>query len=222
MATGKAFTRAADASLVDAATRTVSFATEDGGTVCGDLYGSGERGVVLAHGGRFNKESWATQGRALAEAGFHVLAVDLRGYGCSKGPGAAEPMSAPLHFDVAAAVRYLRDAGAKTVSAVGGSMGGEPAATVASRAGAIHRLVLLGSTPDGDPQQLKAPVLFLMARDDANDDGPRLPGLRAYYDKAPEPKELIVLDGSAHAQFLFETEHAARVMRAILEFLSSP
>jgi hypothetical protein len=69
---------------------------------------------------------------------------------------------------------------------------------------------------------LKAPVLFIMARDDANDDGPRLPGLRAYYDKAPEPKELIVLDGSAHAQFLFETEHAERVMREIQRFLSAP
>jgi pimeloyl-ACP methyl ester carboxylesterase len=221
-ASGKTFTRAADASLVDAAARTVSFATEDGGTVCGDLYGSGARGVVLAHGGRFNKESWATQGRALAEAGFHVLAVDLRGYGCSRGRGDAEPMNAPLHFDVAAAVEYLRKAGAKTVSAIGGSMGGDPAAAVALRAGAIHRLVLLGSTPGGDPRQLKAPVLFIMARDDANDDGPRLPGLRAYYDKAPEPKELMLLDGSAHAQFLFETEHAERVMREIQRFLSAP
>jgi hypothetical protein len=36
----------------------VWFPTEDGGMVFGDIYGKGERGVVLAHGGRFNKESW--------------------------------------------------------------------------------------------------------------------------------------------------------------------
>jgi len=33
----------------------VSFPTDDGGTIHADLYGTGERGVVLAHGGRFNK-----------------------------------------------------------------------------------------------------------------------------------------------------------------------
>lgn len=39
--------------------------------------------------------------------------------------------------------------------------------------------------------------------------------------RAPDPKELIILDGSAHAQFIFETEHGGRVMREILRFLST-
>ena len=58
---------------------TVSFPTEDGGLVYADVYGKGERGVVLAHGGRFNKESWAEQARALADAGFRAVAIDFRG-----------------------------------------------------------------------------------------------------------------------------------------------
>src|SRR5687767_12910085 len=33
----------------------VTFTTRDGGVIRGHLYGMGERGVVLAHGGRFNK-----------------------------------------------------------------------------------------------------------------------------------------------------------------------
>lgn len=56
----------------------VSFATSDGGTVYADVYGKGDRGVVLAHGGRFNKESWEKQARTLAAAGFRVLAIDFR------------------------------------------------------------------------------------------------------------------------------------------------
>ena len=44
---------------------------------------------------------------------------------------------------------------------------------------------------------------------------------RRKYEKAPQPKELIVLDGSAHAQFLFQTNQADRVMREILRFLSA-
>jgi len=44
----------------------VSFATQDGGLIYADVYGAGDRGVVLAHGGRFNKESWEKQARILA------------------------------------------------------------------------------------------------------------------------------------------------------------
>jgi hypothetical protein len=47
------------------------------------------------------------------------------------------------------------------------------------------------------------------------------PRIREQYEKAPEPKELIILDGSAHAQFLFQTDQGDRVMREILRFLSA-
>jgi hypothetical protein len=59
-------------------------------------------------------------------------------------------------------------------------------------------------------------------RDDANADGPRLPTIRAQYARAGDPKELIVVDGSAHAQLLFDTDQGERVMREILRFLRAP
>jgi pimeloyl-ACP methyl ester carboxylesterase len=202
---------------------TVSFPTEDGGLVYADVYGDGDRAVVLAHGGQFNKESWEKQARILAAANFRVLALDFRGYGKSRGPGDADPMDAPLHLDVLAAVRYLHKTGANSVSVVGGSMGGSAAgdASIASRSGEIDRLVLLGAAPNGPADQLKSPTLFIVARDDTSGDGPRLPGIRKQYEKAHEPKELIILDGSAHAQFLFQTDQADRVTREILRFLSA-
>jgi pimeloyl-ACP methyl ester carboxylesterase len=210
-------------SVAAAAQKTVSFPTEDGGEVYADVYGGGDRGIVLAHGGRFNKESWEKQARTLAAGGFQVLALDFRGYGKSRGPGQSDPMSAPLQLDVLAAVRYLRKTGAKSVSVVGGSMGGGAAgdASIASRPGEIDRVVFLGSAPNGPADKLKSSTLFIVARDDANDDGPRLPGIRAQYEKAPEPKELIILEGSAHAQFLFQTDQGDRVMREIVRFLSA-
>jgi pimeloyl-ACP methyl ester carboxylesterase len=206
-----------------AAQKTVSFPTEDGGLVYADVYGEGVRGVVLAHGGRFNKESWEQQARTLASAGFQVLAIDFRGYGKSKGPGDAHPMDAPLHLDVLAAVRYLRETGAKSVSIVGGSMGAGAAgdASIASRPGQIDRLVFLGGSPNGPAEKLKSASLFIVARDDSNDDGPRLPRIQEQYKKAPEPKALIILEGSAHAQYLFQTDQAERIMREILKFLSA-
>lgn len=203
------------------AQKTVSFPTEDGGVVFADLYGVSDRTVVLVHGGQFNKESWAKQVPLLVAAGFEVLAIDLRGYGKSHGPGDKHPMDAPLEQDVLATVRYLHRNGAKTVSIVGGSMGGSAAgdASIASQPGEIDRLVLLGAAPNGPAERLKSPALFIVARDDTSGDERRLPGIQAQYEKAPEPKKLIVLDGSAHAQFLFRTDQAERVMREILQWL---
>lgn len=209
---------------IASAQKTVSFPTEDGGVVFADLYGTGDRGVVLAHGGQFNKESWTKQAEALVLSGFQVLAIDFRGYGKSHGPGDSDPMDAPLHLDVLAAVHYMRKNGAKSVSVIGGSMGGSAAgdASIASQPGEINRLVLLGAAPNAPADKLKSPILYIVARDDASDEGPRLPGIRAQYAKSPQPKRLIVLDGSAHAQFLFQTNQSGRVMREILRFLTAP
>jgi len=200
----------------------ISFPTEDGGVVYADAYGGGDHGVVLAHGGQFNKESWQQQARTLVTSGFRVLAIDFRGYGQSHGPGQSDIYSAPLYLDVLAAVRYLRKTGAKTVSVVGASLGGGAAgdASIASQPGEIDRVVFLASGPNRPANGLKASSLFIVARYDSSEAGPRLPAIRAQYEKAPQPKELIVVEGSAHAQFLFQTDQGHRVMKEIVRFLT--
>lgn len=201
----------------------VNFATEDGGTIYGNLYGQGKHGVVLVHGGRFNKESWTKQAPELVQAGFRVLAIDLRGYGKSTGPGQKDIFSAPLHLDVLAAVRYLREKGAKTVSVMGGSLGGGAAGDAVAHAkpGEIARIVTLAgfwSHQRGD--KINVPLLVIVTRDDANSDGPRLPGIQREFDKVPAKKELLILEGSAHAQFMLDTDHSATIMKKVIEFLS--
>ncbi len=202
-----------------------TFPTSDGGLIHGDLYGrGGDRAVVLAHGGRFNKESWAKQARELAAAGYRVLAINFRGYGQSRGPGQADPLSAPLHLDVLAAVRFLREAGAKSVALIGGSMGGSAAADAAAlaRPGEIDALIILGAGSGSEPpEKIAGRKLLIVAREDTSGAGPRLPRIQAQFDRMTEPKRLLIVDGSAHAQYLFETEHGDRVMKEILSFLAS-
>jgi pimeloyl-ACP methyl ester carboxylesterase len=209
---------------IAAAQEHVSFPTKDGGQIQADLYGKGDRAVVLAHGGRFNKESWKKQAEALSRAGFRVLAINFRGYGQSTGPGQADPLGAPLHLDVLAAVRYLRKSGATSVSVVGGSMGGSAAgdASVEAEQGEIDRLVFLGSGgSENAPEKMKGRKLFIIARDDlGSGDIPRLPKVRELYARTPGPKELIIVEGTAHAQFLFATDQGERVLREIVRFLS--
>jgi pimeloyl-ACP methyl ester carboxylesterase len=201
----------------------VSFSTQDGGVVHADVYGSGDRGLVLAHGGRFTKESWTEQMPAFLNAGFRVLAIDFRGRGQSRGPQSKSGEEG-AEYDVLAAVRYLRKTGAKTVAIIGASFGGEAAAdaSIDAEPGEIDRLVLLAAWTDRPPEKIKGRKLFIVARDDANGDGLRLPRIRANYEKASGPKELLILDGSAHAQFLFATDQRDRLLREILRFLSQP
>lgn len=200
----------------------MSFPTSDGGLIFGDVYGKGARGVLLAHGGRFQKEGWEKEAKTLADVGFRVLAIDFRGEGQSRGAATAREPDANRHLDILGAVRYLRSTGAKTVFVVGASMGGDYAAEAAqAEPAAIDRLVLLASGAYTPVEKMRGPKLFILARDDANTEGLRLPRILAQYKKAREPKKLIILEGSAHAQFLFATDQGERLMREILRFLSA-
>jgi pimeloyl-ACP methyl ester carboxylesterase len=194
----------------------VSFPAQDGGSVYADSYGAGKRGVVLAPGARFDKASWKDQASALANAGFHVLAIDFRGKGKSRGgPNSTE---ADMYLDVLAAVRYLREHGVTSVAVLGASMGGGAAAkaVVNAKPGEIDRLILLAAVPNQAPERLTVPKLFAVAQGD-----PLMERVRQQYERSPEPKELLILDGSAHAQFLFPTDQGERLMSEILRFLSA-
>ncbi len=194
--------------------RDVSFTTADGGTIDADLYGRGTSGVVFAHGAIFNKESWAPMARRMAAKGFQALAIDFRGYGRSHGgsdPGAQDQ-------DVLAAVRWLHAHGANKVSVVGGSMGGGAAgeAAIEAKPGEIDKLILLSPMPITHPERLKAAsILYIASRDEG-----LAPRVRQQYARAPKPKKLILLPGSAHAQNIFATGEAQALSDAIVQFLT--
>ena len=201
----------------------MSFPTDDGGVVYADLYGRGERGVVLAHGGRFTKESWTEQAQVLSEAGFWTLAIDFRGRGQSRSGSGAASGDDGAYYDVLAAVRYLRRRGAQRVSVVGASFGGEAAAraSVEAALGEIDRIVLIAHSPISEPEHIKGRKLFITSRDDFSGSGTlRLPSIRDQYERAPDPKELVILDGSAHAQHMFSTDQGPCLLSEILRFLS--
>lgn len=204
------------------AQETVSFRTVDGGTIYGDVYGSSERAVLLAHGGRFDRTSWAGQAPVLAAAGYRVLAIDFRGRGESVGGHEWDGSDEGYVYDVRAALAWLRETGSISISVVGASFGGWAAARVATEAepGEIDALVLLAHSPIERPEDLTGRKLFITARDDPYADGsPRLADVRDQYERAPEPKELVVLDGAAHAQHLFDTPQGERLLDEVLRFL---
>jgi len=207
------------------AQRPVTIAVPDtAGSIHGDLYGSGARGLVLAHGGRFDKDSWKDQANAFADAGFTVLAINFRGDTVHQdGTPSAEGSDQDNAADVLAAVRYLHKTGIKSVSAIGASLGGDAVgnADAQARPGEFDCVVFLGSSGGDSPEQLKGRKLYLVARSDTSGDGLRLPGIRAHYARAPKPKKLVIVAGAAHAQYLFATSQGPRVLHQILEFVSA-
>jgi pimeloyl-ACP methyl ester carboxylesterase len=50
-------------------------------------WGDGDRRILIVHGLGSNAAGWWRVGPALADAGFHVIGVDLRGHGGSDSPG---------------------------------------------------------------------------------------------------------------------------------------
>ena len=191
----------------------------------GDLYGHGSRAIILAHGGRFGKESWKPQAQVLANAGFLVLALRFRGDRTNPDGTTGAFGSYPDNAeDVLAAVAYLHSIGTTSISAIGGSLGGDAVgnADAQSPPGTFDRIVILAAEGGDAPEKLTGRKLFILARDDSNGSGPRLPGITRHYEKAPQPKKLVLLEGSAHAQFLFDTPQGPPLLEEILHFLTKP
>jgi pimeloyl-ACP methyl ester carboxylesterase len=87
--------------------------------------------VVFLHGAGMDHSVWALPARALAYAGYRVLAVDLPGHGASEGP--------PL-----TSVAALADWTAALIEAAGG-----PAALVGHSMGALIALATAARHPEG-------------------------------------------------------------------------
>jgi len=195
--------------------RDVSFPTADGGIVDADLYGTGERGVVFAHGAIFNKQSWASLAKQVAGLGYRALAIDFRGYGKSR--AGSDPNA--LYQDVLAAIRWLHGQGVKSVSVIGGSMGGGASARAATQAtpGEIDKLILLSPVPIRTPEKLKAKNIYYIASRNES----LASAIREQYARAPKPKKLVILEGNGHAQNIFATSQAQLLTDTILGFLRS-
>ncbi|MFG0256582.1 MAG: alpha/beta hydrolase [Phycisphaerales bacterium JB043] len=199
--------------------RTITFHAPDGATVEADVYGTSRHTLILAHGGRFTKESWSEQAPVLADAGFQVIAINFRGRGNSVAPD--DPQGNNVHLDVVAAIDHALTNDAKPISIIGASFGGWASSkAIALRPNTVDRVVFL-ACPVEEPETLTGRKLFILARDDfRGEDTLRLPEIQEDFDLAPEPKQLVLLEGDAHAQFLFESDQADRLMDELLRFLT--
>ena len=198
----------------------VSFTTEDGLTIKGRLFGSGETAVVFAHMYPNDQRAWWDFASEVAGQGYAALTFDFRGYGETGG----SKDIALIDRDLAGAVRYLRENGYQRVILVGASMGGTAALKVAARdefEGLVAGVVAV-SAPQAfqglvaldDVADIKVPMLFVASERD----GVAFESLEASYDSATGPKEQQVYPGDAHGTELLDGGHAAEFKALLFDF----
>jgi pimeloyl-ACP methyl ester carboxylesterase len=138
-------------STVQSTSQTVTFRGVDDLKLIGDEWNrdgaSAERRptVLMLHGGGQNRHSWKNTGQILADAGFHVIALDSRGHGDSdRSPTATYTVEA-LCSDI---LQVLYQIG-RPVVVVGASMGGLTGILAAHEAGSelVTKLILVDVVP---------------------------------------------------------------------------
>jgi dienelactone hydrolase len=184
--------------------RDVDIKTADGVTLKASYFSPGTPGpaVLLIHQCNMDRRAWDAFGDALATAGFHVLAPDLRGFGDSPRPAAPQKWGADLD---AVLSYFLAQPGVdKEHAAAGGaSCGVVEAAMLASRQKAIKALVLLsGGAGAGLNHIATTPALPVFGaaaeRDDAADP------TRAAVEASKNPhSNLRIIEGNAHGVPMF-------------------
>jgi len=103
---------------------------------------------------------------------------------------------------------------------LGGSAGGGAAAEAATDSQTeVEALVLLAPMAIDRPDRVRGRKLIVVGRDDRSGEGLRLPGVRAQYARYPGPKQLLVLEDSAHGQRLLDGPRGPALRAAILRFL---
>lgn len=161
--------------------------------------GEGEHAVIAIHGAGGNTKKFFFEDRGaqfaqgLAKAGFRVIAVTWSG---ETGGGFRE---------VGAAVEHAKITGAKKISLMGHSRGGELAANYARQQsdGSFDTVVQFSSVDDQGLALTKTKKLFAFNKYDkwAN-------WQPSAFEKSAEPKQMIALGGSGHPVSALVSEQA--------------
>lgn len=203
----------------------ITFETSDGVTIVGDYYEAGGRTALLLHMRPATRESWKAFSGKLVEAGFSVLAIDLRGHGESVQTKdgrtldynrMSEAEERESIKDVEAAMAWLgreQSVAGDKVALVGASIGANLALQYFSDHREVKSAALLspgldyrGIKTEPMVRKLAAPQgIYLVA---AEDDEYSAESVRALAQKTRAPSELKVFANGGHGTRLFETHSA--------------
>ena len=189
----------------------VSFRAADGTTLSAEFWpasGSNVPAIVLVHMLTRSSHDWDITAERLHQAGFLVLAPDLRGHGDSSGSFNAAVDLSPLLQDVVAAIGWVKrrpEVAAGRIGLAGASVGASLAIQAAAGDPSVRSVVLL--SPGIDYRGLKSdtamkkygdrPVLLVASKNDPY----ALRSAKALSEDAPRA-QLETLDEAGHGTMM--------------------
>lgn len=191
----------------------------DGVKIAGAFYGKPDQpAVLLLHMMPATKESWHRFSETLAERGFQVLAIDLRGHGGSEGgPDGYKKFSDKEHYesmkDVEAGVDFLKSKSASSISLAGASIGANLALEYAAGHLEVSKVMLL--SPGLDYRGIKTEPAIGRLRDGQSvyfvaslDDPYSAETVKTLFLETPQvvEKQIKVFERAGHGTAIFEKE----------------
>ncbi len=207
----------------------VEFQTADGVNIAADYSAPSDpssRGIVLAHMMPATKESWKDFAVKLQEAGYHVLAIDLRGHGESGG-GDYRIFSDKEHqasiLDLDAAANFFKEKGVAQIGFAGASIGAnlslqylaenpETKAAILFSPGIDYRGIML--EPLAEKVSDMSKILFIGSEDDAGSMGGSCEEILEALGNPPK----ICYEAGGHGTNLFQNH--PDLMDKIVDFLN--
>ena len=205
----------------------VALTARDGVAIAGDYYlpnAESVKGLLLLHMMPADRASWRQFGTRAQEAGWHVLAVDLRGHGASQGgPDGYKNFSDLEHqasrFDVEAGAEFLKSRGVTRLVIGGASIGANLALQYLADppAGGLDARAAFLLSPGLDYRGIRAELLIRQVRPEQGvylvssyDDPARggaesnAAGVRRMHEISGGEKQMHIFDDAGHGTTIFE------------------
>lgn len=147
--------------------RHVTFSGTEGNKLEGDIYGHGERVVLLLHGGGQTRHAWRATARKLAERGFTAIPVDQRGHGDSAWVDSGAYAFTDFGMDAALLGREIEQRFAAKPAVVGASLGGIASLVALGQANCFSALVLVDIVPRPEAHGVSQVQNFMRANAEA-------------------------------------------------------
>ncbi|MCV0423935.1 MAG: hypothetical protein K5905_00540 [Roseibium sp.] len=162
---------------------------------------SGGTGAVLAHQSGYDAASWRDFANRLQKAGVTALAL--------------ESVSGE---DVGSGIDFLRQLGKRRIVLIGASIGGAAVQSAAWDKGEAQAdlVILLGTAEGNMADAVDVDKLFVVSEGDFF-----RARTHSSFQKASEPKELMVYPGSAHGQDLFNDVFGEKLAKLLLSKIAA-
>lgn len=142
--------------------------------------------VILMHGGGQTRHSWSGAAQALAQRGYRVINVDMRGHGESEWSEAGAYALDDRVADVEAIVAQLE----QPFALVGASLGGATSIHAVASAIAPEAIVLVDIVPHPEPEGINRIVGFMRAHPNGFATlGEAVEAVAAYNPARPRPRD---------------------------------